>query len=74
MYYRDLFAPETAAGFLLNLSTEEKGVRMDAGSRQEDGSVEVTISFPTAGGSASVRMIQPYGEDGIWIVQDAKHG
>ena len=74
VYYRDLFAPETAAGFLLNLSTEEKGVRMDAGSRQEDGSVEVTISFPTAGGSASVRMIQPYGEDGIWIVQDAKHG
>ncbi len=49
-------------------------MRMDAGSRQEDGSVEVTISFPTAGGSASVRMIQPYGEDGIWIVQDAKHG
>lgn len=41
---------------------------------EEDGSVEVTISFPTAGGSASVRMIQPYGEDGIWIVQDAKHG
>lgn len=38
------------------------------------GSVEVTISFPTAGGSASVRMIQPYGEDGIWIAQDAKHG
>lgn len=73
-YYGDLFAPETAAGFLLNLSTEEKDVQMEAGSRQADGSVEVTISFPTAGGSASVRMIQPYGEDGIWIAQDAKHG
>lgn len=71
-YYGDLFAPETAAGFLLNLSAEEKDVRMEAGSRQADGSVEVTISFPTAGGSASVRMIQPYGEDGIWIVQDAE--
>ncbi len=71
-YYGDLFAPETAAGFLLNLSAEEKDVRMEAGSRQADGNVEVTISFPTAGGSASVRMIQPYGEDGIWIVQDAE--
>lgn len=74
VYYRALFAPETADGFLLNLSTEEKDVRMEAGSRRADGSVEVTISFPTAGGSASVRMIQPYGEDGIWIAQDAKHG
>lgn len=70
-YYRDLFAPETAAGFLLNLSTEEKDVRLEAGSRQADGSVQVTISFPADGGNALVKMIQPYGENGIWIAQDA---
>jgi hypothetical protein len=43
-----------------------------AGSRQPDGSVEATVSFKTDGGSAKVKMIQPYGAGGIWIVQDAK--
>ena len=69
--YQDLFAPETAARALLNLSSEEGAVTMTAGSRQDDGSVEVTVSFPADGRSAVVKMVQPYGEDGIWIPQDA---
>ncbi|MDE6603953.1 MAG: M56 family metallopeptidase [Lachnospiraceae bacterium] len=70
-YYQDLFAPETAARFLLNLSADESAVTVSAGSRQDDGSVEVTVSFPADGGSAVMKMVQPYGEDGIWIAQDA---
>lgn len=69
--YQDLFAPETAARTLLNLSSEEKDVTVTAGSRQDDGSVEVTVSFLADGGSAAVKMVQPYGEEGIWIPQDA---
>ena len=71
-YYQALFAPETAARFLLNVSDNEGDAALAAGSRQPDGSVEVAISFPADGGSAVVKMIQPYGEEGIWIVQDAK--
>lgn len=40
-----------------------------AGTRQDDGSVEVAVAFPADGGSAVVKMVQPYGEDGIWIAQ-----
>lgn len=69
--YQDLFAPETAARTLLNLSSEEKDVTVTAGSRQDDGSVEVTVAFLADGGSAVVKMVQPYGEEGIWIPQDA---
>lgn len=72
-YYQDyqvLFAPETAARFLLNLSESESDAAVASGRRQTDGSVVVTVSFPADGGSAVVRMVQPYGEDGIWIVQD----
>ncbi len=67
--YADLFAPETAARRLLNLSANGEA-EVTAGSRQADGSVEVTVSFPGDGGSAKVKMIQPYGEDGIWVVQE----
>lgn len=69
-YYSDLFAPETAVRFLLNLSADEGVVQVSAGSRQTDGSVEVTVSFPADGGSAKVKTIQPYGAGGIWLVQD----
>lgn len=68
--YEDLFAPETAAAALLNLSAEGNAVTMTAGSRQADGSVMVMIFFPTDGGSVFVKMAQPYGEDGIWVAQD----
>lgn len=68
--YQDLFAPETAARVLLNLSSEEKDVAVTASTRQDDGSVEVAVAFPADGGSAVVKMVQPYGEDGIWIAQD----
>lgn len=70
-YYQDLFAPETAARSLLNLSSAEKDLTLTAGSRQDDGSVEVTVFFAADGGSAVVKMVQPFGEDGIWVPQDA---
>ena len=53
----------------MNLSANGEA-EVTAGSRQADGSVEVTVSFPGDGGSAKVKMIQPYGEDGIWVVQE----
>ena len=78
-YYRDLFAPETAAVFLLNLSPEERYVRTETAMADQgvvvlsqDGSVEVIISFPVDGSSDSVKLVQPYGEDGIWIPQDGE--
>lgn len=43
-----------------------------AGTRQDDGSVEVAVAFPADGGNAVVKMVQPYGEDGIWIAQDGE--
>ncbi len=70
--YEDLFAPETAARRLLNLSEEEGQSAVAVGSRQPDGSVEVTVSFPADGGNAKVKLVQPYGEDGIWVVQDVE--
>lgn len=70
--YEDLFAPETAARRLLNLSEEEGRAVVAVGSRQPDGSMKVTVSFPADGGNAKVKLVQPYGEDGIWVVQDVE--
>lgn len=70
--YEDLFVPETAARRLLNLSEEEGRAAVAVGSRQPDGSMVVTVSFPADGGNAKMKLVQPYGEDGIWVVQDSE--
>lgn len=69
-YYQDLFAPQTAARFLLNLSGDEGKIVVRAGDAQVDGSVRVSIDFVEDGGRTEVKMIQPYGEEGIWIPQN----
>lgn len=69
-YYQDLFTPQTAAGFLLNLSKDEGKVVVRAGDAQADGSVRVSIDFVEDGRRKEVQMIQPYGQDGIWIPQN----
>lgn len=69
-YYQGLFAPETAVRSLLNISWNEEEAVLSAGSRQTDGSVEVNIYFPKDSTGVTVKMIQPYGADGIWIPQD----
>lgn len=69
-YYPELFAPQTAARILLNLAEDEEKVAVSAGDIQADGSVEVSITFQEEGKKAAVKMIQPYGTDGIWIPQD----
>lgn len=66
-FYAKLFEPESAAVYLLNLLDNPNKVEVTAGSAKEDGSVPVTIHFMEDDGYVTVYMIQPYGEEGIWI-------
>lgn len=70
-FYAKLFEPETAAGYLLNLLDNENKVKASS-QIQQDGSVKVTFRFTENESYAYVIMIQPYGEDGIWIPQTWK--
>ena len=69
-YYQELFTPQTAARDLLNISEEEEKVAVRETGTRADGSVTVSIDFLDTRTSVEVRMIQPYGTDGIWIPQD----
>lgn len=68
-FYEELFEPESAARYLLNLLKNERKVELTAGEPGENGSVPVKIRFLEDDKSYMVSMIQPYGEDGIWIPQ-----
>lgn len=68
-FYEELFEPESAARYLLNLLKNERKVELTAGEPEENGSVLVKIRFLEDDKSYMVSMIQPYGEDGIWIPQ-----
>lgn len=67
-YYKDLLCPDTAARKLLFLAENEK-VKITVGEKTKDGTI-VTITFVEDGGQVNVLMIQPYGPEGIWIVQN----
>lgn len=73
-YYR-LFDPEGAACYLLNISGLSYGVITDesewatTSSEIKDGIADVQITFKKDGTTVEVSMIQPYGDDGIWIPQ-----
>ncbi len=69
-YYQELFTPQTAARNLLNISEEEEKVAVHETGTRAGGSVTVSIDFLDTRTSVEVRMIQPYGTDGIWIPQD----
>ncbi len=72
-FYALLFEPAASAKYLLNLLDNENKVLLEAGEKEEDGSVPVKINFTLDGmdkAPVTVKMIQPWGEDGIWIPQD----
>ena len=69
--YKELFSPETAAVNLLNLDSEN--VFVDANERNPEGEVVLTLHFKDEEKESvlqGIKMIQPFGEDGIWIPQD----
>lgn len=74
-FYKELFAPDTAAVYLLNLLNNRNKVGVEVTYPDErNGDMKyptayVTFRFYEDDSSASVSMIQPYGEDGIWIPQ-----
>lgn len=68
-YYSMLFAPDTAAVYLLNLSEDRNKVEVTIDTGSENNKVQVVFRFMDDGSTATVTMIRPYGEDGIWIPQ-----
>lgn len=64
-YYSLLFEPETAARCLLNILNNENKAEITV-KEKEEGEVQVIFHF-VDNSYAYVNMIQPYGEDGIWI-------
>lgn len=71
MAYTDLFSPDTAAVYLLNLLKNENKVETAQGYINE-GTWEaaVEINFVESNRKIIVKMVQPFGTDGIWIPQD----
>lgn len=69
--YKPLFEPDTAAVFLLNMLDNRNKVEPVVTGEKESGRVQVTFQFHEDGSNASITMIQPYGEDGIWLPQTA---
>lgn len=67
-FYGSLFAPDTAACFLLNLLNNDEKVKLTV-EEEEEGKAQVSIEFILDHAQVSVTMVQPYGEDGIWIPQ-----
>ena len=70
-WYKDLFSPETAVISLLNLDTEK--VTIDVSEGKSEGEVVITLIFEDAEHNTvlqGIKMIQPFGEDGIWIPQN----
>lgn len=65
--YRDLFEPESAAAFLLNLSRDSEKVRFTLQESGQEGTVELEITFMEDNRTFVVSMIQPYGSHGIWV-------
>jgi len=69
--YNKLFTPDTASAYLLNLESNENITEFRVEMDEEARCAWVTVQFVQSdGGSIKIKMIQPYGENGIWIVQD----
>ena len=62
--YKTLSEPGTAAVYLLNLSPQAS-----TETEETDGHMIVTITFEKDQSTAEVEMVQPGGENGIWIPQ-----
>ncbi len=73
-WYQNLFEPDTAAAFLLNILNNPNKVGTRVRRSATDADVcTVTFTFYEDNSSVSVQMIRPYGSDGIWLpYTDAK--
>lgn len=65
--YAALFEPDTAAVYLLNILDNPNKVGTAVKFDGDSNTCEVTFTFYEDGSTASVTMIQPYGQDGIWL-------
>lgn len=72
MAYRALFEPGSAAAFLLNLSDDPKKVRYMLHEPGGSGLVSLDITFLEDGETFTISMLQPYGENGIWVPTDER--
>lgn len=68
-----LLSPVQSARYLLNLSDDDSRVQLAADYRVNSG-VLVHITFLKDGTVRQVKMIQPWGKDGIWIPEDVQAG
>lgn len=65
--YDALFEPESAAIFLLNLLDNPNKVKLTLLPQEGDGLVGLDITFLEDGATVRISMLQPYGENGIWV-------
>lgn len=70
MAYRDLFEPESAAVFLLNLSDDPEKVQYTLHEPEGDGLIGLEIHFLEDEETFTISMVQPYGGNGIWVPAD----
>lgn len=68
--YKALFSPESAASFLLNLSTDPKDVQISRHTGDNGAFVGLDITFLRDQVTAEISMFQPFGESGIWVPAD----
>lgn len=69
--YSGLFAPETAVVQELNLLNNPEKVKVETVPDVQSDRVLIHITFTEDGSTVAVSAVCPYGEDGIWIVQDS---
>lgn len=71
-FYKKLFAPDTAAVYLLNIlnNPNKVGTRVRESATDENVCI-VTFDFYEDGSSVTVQMLRPYGSDGIWVPSTA---
>ncbi len=66
--YKNMFEPDTAAVWLLNILNNPNKVGTYLYQPDTDPDIcTVTFDFYEDGSTASVQMIRPYGSDGIWV-------
>ena len=68
--YGDLFEPERAAAFLLNLSKDPSDIRYTLHEPEGEGLIGLDITFLKDQTTYTISMLQPFGESGIWVPVD----
>lgn len=67
LYEDSLCQPDTAALILLNIQDDPSKVKTNV--VEQNGETMVTFTFLEDDSTASVKMVQPEGKDGIWVPQ-----